>query len=432
MSSSTLKDLHGRIAAKRNRLAELYAKKNDQGEYDWTPQERDEIKTIDTALEDLCPRYESLRDHDRRDKANADALKSLNQPYDVLPFGFNPAGSGSGPFAASADNTKSLGTMFVESDSMKAWLDRCKKAGVPTAPPNFTEEFLGFDITSALKTVMTETGTGYSPPNNRTNVVILSAQRRPVVADLVPSDPTELQVVKYMREATFTNNAINVLEGAALGNSQLGYTQISQTVEAIGAYLPVTNQQLADVPSLRGLIDQRLMLQLSLQEENQLLTGNNTSPNLQGFLTVAGLNTQALGSDPRPDAVMKAITAVRFNTGASAGFADPSGVIFHPTDWQNIRLTKDSMGNYLWGGPSEQGVARIWGLPCVITPAITQGTALVGDFQMFSHISRRQTAAVETGLVNDDFIKNQLTLRLVERLSLEIYRAGAFCTVTGL
>jgi HK97 family phage major capsid protein len=428
MSPNLLKELHGKIAAKRNRLGELYAKKNDAGEYDWSPQERDEIKSIDTALEDLCRRYESLRDNARREQANSLALKNLNAPYDVLPFAIGSRGAG-----GDGEATKSVGQLFIESESMKMWLDRCKKGGVPTTPPQFSEEFVGFDINSAIKTVMTETGTGYAPPNNRTNVVILSAQRRPVVGDLIPSDPTELQVVKYMRETTFTNNAANTLEGNTLGNSQLGYTQISQTVEAIGAYLPVTNQQLADVPSLRGLIDQRLMLQLALQEETQLLTGNGTSPNLQGFLTLSGINTQALGGSPRPDAILQAITAIRFNTGNNnAGFADPSGVIFHPTDWQNIRLTKDAMGNYLWGSPAEQGVERIWGIPAIITPAITQGNALVGDFRGFSHISRRQTASVETGLVNDDFIRNQLTLRLVERLALEIYRAGAFCEVTGL
>src|SRR5436305_803978 len=81
-------------------------------------------------------------------------------------------------------------------------------------------------------------------------------------ADRTPDDPTDLQTIKYIRETTYTNSAAPTAEGAALPASALAYTQVSQTVELIGTTIQVTNQQMSDVPAMRGLIDGRMMLQL--------------------------------------------------------------------------------------------------------------------------------------------------------------------------
>jgi len=296
------------------------------------------------------------------------------------------------------------------------------------AKPRFAFEIPEVDLTA--KTLMTSTA-GFPPESTRSGLLVPYALRRPVVADLVPQDNIDQPSVVYMEETTFTNAADTVAEGAAKPESALAYTQRTVPVEVIATWIPVTRQQLDDVAQLQALIENRMRTMLALAEEDQLLNGSGTTPDLTGFYNKAGIQTQAVGADPVPDAIFKAMTKVR-GTVAGTGFAEPSGVIMHPNDWMTIRLLRTPDGVYIWGSPADPGVERVWGLPVISTPAATENTLLLGDFQLYSHISRKMGVTLDVSDQHSDyFIANKLAIRIEERLSLEIYRASAFATVTG-
>ncbi len=309
---------------------------------------------------------------------------------------------------------KSLGELFTESK------DYLEKRGL--SKPQFEVMIDGVD----LKTTIT-TAAGFAPYPARQARVVASAQRRPVVADLIPQTQTTESQVIYMEETTFTNNAAPVAENALKPESALAWTQRTAPMEVIATHAPVTNQQLMYVPQMRSVIDNRLTEMLKLAEEVQLLTGSGTTPQLMGFYNKPSVQTQAKGSDPVPDAFFKAFTKVRHT-----GFAEPTGIVMHPNDWQDVRLLRTVDGIYIWGNPSEEGPERMWGKPVIPTTAATENTGLTGDFQLYSELFRNDGVKVIVGLVNDQLLYNKSTILVEEFVALLIYRAAAFCLVTGI
>lgn len=355
-------------------------------------------------------------------KMREEMLRLQNTPVGNVP---HPSGS-DGLFAQPLQ--KSLGELFVESSEYKAM----KKGSSNSIPTNATTfiDLENVTLNSALKSASVKApltnATGFPPPFAPDTRVVPFAQRRVMIPDLIPSFDTTFTAIHYIEETTFTNNAASVAEGAVKPASGLGLTRRSVNVEVVAHYINVSNQQLEDVPQVRAEIDNRLTFMLQLAEENELLNGSGTSPDLMGFYNKSGVNTQALGADNAPNAIMKGFTKIR-----TVGFAEPSGVIIHPTDWQNIRTLQTTIGSYIWGDPSEAGPERIWGVPVVQTVAATLGAPLSGDFRLYSQIARRMGIRVEVGLVNDDFIRNQQTIRAELREALIIYRASAFTVYSG-
>jgi hypothetical protein len=413
-NSVELKELGDKIEAKRKDVFEIIAEaKGTDGNVDLgrikkitgtSEQKAAELQRRQQELAVLGVEYDAKFWQARAAQLEEQAAKFASMP------GFPGGGAGNTPSSG-----KSLGELFVESVAFK---ERGKNRAGPTSE-------VGADV--EVKTVL-QTSAGWAPQAIRTGMWIENAQRPIQVLDLIPQGETDQAAVVFMEETTFTNNAAEVAEAAAYAEAALAYTERTSNVRKVGVSLPVTDEQLQDVPQIRGIINNRVVFMLRQRLDSQVLVGNGVAPNLMGLLNVAGVQTTAKAAgEPVFDADYRAQRLVKIT-----GRAIPNGYVFHPTNWESQRLTRTTEGIYLLGNPGDAAPARLWGQPVTEGDAITLNTGLIGAFATMCELVFRRGIEVQVGYVNDDFLKGKSTLRADLRVAFPTYRAAGFCTITGL
>lgn len=413
MTFPALLEVEGKLKERQDKLAAVFAEAGP--EYDMS-----KVKSLDGDS-----------------KAKVDAIRTMNEELDALGVeregllavqkaaerskaaeekgkpGPGERGSDGGqPKGRDGAEQKDFGSLFTASQAFKA---RTGSGGPESS----------LDI--ELKTLF-QTSAGWAPETTRTGRVVEYATTPLDVLDLIPNTTTQQAAIVYMEETTFTNAAAETAEGGTYPESALALTEKSSPVRKIATWLPMTDEQLEDEPYARSYVNARLPFMVRQRLNTQILTGDGTAPNLRGALNVAGIQTQAKGSDPVPDAAYKAMVKIR-----TTGQAIPGAFAFNPLDWQDVRLLRTADGIYIWGSPSEAAPARLWGLPVAEAQGLTQNTGLCGDFANFSELAVKRGIDVQVSNSHSTFfVEGKQAVRADIRVALVFYRPTAFCTITGI
>lgn len=332
--------------------------------------------------------------------------------------------------AAERAEVRSFGRSIVDSDGYKSMLNGQSKGvqvEVKTAATIDEGTVPAFSGGSGLAGQLVA-------PQFLPGIVPLKFQQL-TIADLLAQGTTESSALTYVIEAAFQDLTATVAEKGTKPQLDLTLARRQDNVAKIANVAKVTDEMFQDASQFEAYLSNRMVFGVKRAEEAQLLNGNGTSPNLQGILNRTGLATTVttaagLTAVKAMEGIFNQITALR-----ATSFVEPDAIVIHPTDWQTIRLGKDSQGQYYAGGPftgaygngGYTNVADIWGVKAVITTAIAQGTVLVGGFQESGQVFRRQGITLEMTNSNvDDFVNNLITLRAEERLALAVYRPAGF------
>lgn len=286
---------------------------------------------------------------------------------------------------------------------------------------------LKLDKSMDMRATLFQTSAGWAPQVVRSGLVVPSQQRPIQVVDLIPSAPTSQSSYKYMLETTFTNNAAETAEGGTYAESALALTEEITPIQKIATFLPVTDEQLEDVDGIAAYLENRLRFMVMQRLDSQILVGNGSTPNLKGLNNISGIQTQAKGSDPTPDAIYKAMTLLR-----TVGRVVPNAVIINPLDWQDVKLLKTTDGIYIWGSPTDVGPDRIWGLNVALSDSQTQNTAIVADLTFTQLLIRRDLEVQISNSHSTFFVEGKQAVRVDMRVGLVVTRPQAICTVTGI
>ena len=384
-----------------------------------------EIKRLNTELSEVG--------------AKVDALAELEGFRDNLPTDAERTSAGKAIGIERSDGDEPARDANGNPRAIKSLLERetpfskARAAGVKFAEPIYKDRRydigeLSWDDFKAIKATITLGD--IAPVSSRAPAIVPSAQERFTVTDLMLEGTIDGKTYSYMEETTFTNAAAETSEATAKAESTLDFTERTDSLVKIATWIPATDEVLDDNAGFESYIRGRLVFMVEQRREQQVLVGDGTLPNLSGITDRSGIQTQAKGADPTPDAFYKAMVKVM-----TTGDADPTGHVINPLDWQDIRLLRTADGIYIWGSPSEAGPERLWGLPVRVTSAMTQNTGLTGAFTPFAQVFRKPGAGITVAVSTEHasfFTENKVAILAEERLLLAVYRPAAFCTVTGI
>ena len=263
--------------------------------------------------------------------------------------------------------------------------------------------------------------------------IVQARRERPTIADLCGSGTINGNAISYFVEAAMQGGFATVAEGGA--KPQISFDNPTAVVDAlkkIAGWIDMTDEFIEDLGFLKSEIDTRLLYQLTMFEEAQLLSGNGTGQNVLGIRNRSGVQVQAAPTDEdgNADAVFSAMTKISTATALTA-----DALVIHPLDYERFRLSKDGNGQYFGGGyfQGQYGTGSVlespnlWGLRTVVTTAATQGEVLVGAFRVGATVYRKGGVRVEaTNSHASNFTDNKVTVRAEERVALAVRYPAAF------
>ena len=281
-----------------------------------------------------------------------------------------------------------------------------------------------FDIKSTDMT-MANTFTGVVAGETVITDIKYDPSRKVHIRSLIPNGSSDAQTVRFPKESAYTDAAAATAQGSTLGQSDFDITATSVNFEKIGTYMRVTEEMLADTAGLSSYLSARVPGKVLSIEDNEILNGDGSAPNLDGLFTdgtafAAGGFANAIESANEYDVLITALNQL-----ALANYQADT-ILLNPTDLHKIVLLKSTANEYLrqqvFGGLQPQ----IMGIPITINTAVTAGKFLVMDSRAATQLWVRENLSVEFSREDStNFRDGFVTVRAVERVALTNYAPNA-------
>lgn len=211
---------------------------------------------------------------------------------------------------------------------------------------------------------------------------------------------------------------VQAAEGDAKPAARPTFTLVSQSAITISAWTLMSNQAYADSSQLANAVDVNLRRAAALKLDDALVNGV-VAPVFAGLLSLADAVTSSFVL--LPDAISEASAEM-----AEEGFVSDV-VIISPSTWVNtIAARADSgTGEYLVQNGFLNGAEpMIRGHRVVMSSTVPSGMALVCD-SAYLELGMSQMPTIDVGLADDDFLKNQMRMRVDLRVIPMIKATGA-------
>ena len=271
------------------------------------------------------------------------------------------------------------------------------------------------------------------------NITDLSAANVQMLPGILPAAPRKLHVRALLPTGVMSTSAIHYLqetgsEGSVAAwadnsgtKSQIDFDLTEQVApsEFIAGYLRITRKALDDISAMRSYLQSRLLESYLDAEDNQLLNGNGTSPNLGGLITNAEAYTGF--RTIQVEKLIDSVAQIETNNHSA------NGILLSPEQYYALLLTRSTTNEYTLPGlgvvNSINGQMYISGIPVFKSTAMADDKYLVGDWAKGAQLFVRENPIVRFFEEDGTNVReNKITVRVEGRVALPIYYTDAFVT----
>lgn len=300
------------------------------------------------------------------------------------------------------DVVKSLASQVREgiTEEIVKGLKRDKKVAQEIVVKAASTITTGYALTGALANLMrafeTEPGVSKAP------------QRSPFILDLISVGQTASHTIMWNELVEREGGPAQTAEGGTFSLMSTKYEKKSASSKKTTVYVKITEEMMEDVDFIQSEVQTEIMEQLPLSLDVQLLSGDGTGENHLGILAQATAFAKptgftALAAPNEYDVLRAAILQIQRQ------YFFPSAIILNPSDCANMELTKDADGRYL-PVPFMTADGKIKGVPVVENMGVAEGSFLLGDFKRAKLFIKRDITIRFWDQVDDDPIKDQMTV----------------------
>lgn len=250
--------------------------------------------------------------------------------------------------------------------------------------------------------------------------IIEQPRRRLHIRQLLSGGSMSGSHYAYVKEIAGEGAPAPTAEAATKPRLDLRLQEVSVPAETIAGIVKVSRKMLRDVQGLTTFLQSRLPEKLLRAEDEQLLNGNGTSPNISG-ITDAGNFTPFSGtSHIWVEQLVEAITQLE------EADRDVNGILVRPADYATILLNKAS-GSGEYDLPRElvtytNGQLYVSGVPVFKSTAANPGQFIVGDWVMGANLIIQEPPILQFFEQDEDNVqKNMVTVRIEETICFPIY-----------
>ncbi|MCS0500464.1 phage major capsid protein [Protaetiibacter mangrovi] len=229
---------------------------------------------------------------------------------------------------------------------------------------------------------------------------------------------TERGSRKYttLRQTVRTSGADVVPAGEEKPVSVLTVAEVEGELQVIATLSePIDKYLLADNSSLETFVDTEL---------RDIVVRRATKLGVDTFLATPGIQNVAAADTPA-DSIYDGLAAV-----SDAGYS-PSLLVLNPADYHALRKSKDAEERYYGDGPFLAGSPAqpvVWGIPTLLSPDVTAGTALALATDRLGVSVDRQGIQTEQDK-SSGFTVNEVQFRTEMRANFDVYASQAIAKI---